>query len=108
MIRTDLLVPVMLALAVLAALAYRAQPLDLVLAAAFGIVGYYLTKHGWPRVPLVIAFVLGAVLEDNLLLTWRLAGLGRIDVLHRPVAIVLVLLIVATVGWLWAGRAATR
>ena len=64
-IRTDLLVPVMLALAVLAALAYRANGLDLVLAAAFGIVGYYLTKHDWPRVPLVIAFVLGAVLEDN-------------------------------------------
>ena len=42
------------------------------------------------------------------MLTWGLAGLGRIDVLHRPVAIVLVLLIVATVGWLWAGRAATR
>ncbi len=107
-IRTDLLVPVMLALAVLAALAYRANGLDLVLAAAFGIIGYYLTKHDWPRVPLVIAFVLGAVLEDNLLLTWRLAGLGRIDMLHRPVAITLAVLIVATIGWLWAGRSAAR
>jgi putative tricarboxylic transport membrane protein len=107
-IRTDLLAPVMLVLAVLAALAYRGSGQDLVLAAGFGIVGYYLAKHDWPRVPLVIAFVLGAVLEDNLLLTWRLAGLGRIDLLERPVALVLILLIAATVFWLWRARVPGR
>jgi putative tricarboxylic transport membrane protein len=93
---------------VLAALAYRGSGQDLVLAAGFGIVGYYLAKHDWPRVPLVIAFVLGAVLEDNLLLTWRLAGLGRIDLLERPVALVLILLIAATVFWLWRARVPGR
>ena len=107
-IRTDLLAPVMLALAVLGAIAYHGNGLDLALAAVFGIIGYYLAKHDWPRVPLVIAFVLGSVLEDNLLLTARLAGLGRIDPLDRPVAMVLVLLIVATIIWLWRGRVGAR
>jgi putative tricarboxylic transport membrane protein len=107
-IRTDLLTPVMLALVALAAVAYRGEPLDLLLAAAFGVVGYYLVKHGWPRVPLVIAFVLGAVLEDNLLLTWRLAGLGRIGLSQRPAAIALALMILATIAWLWSGRSTAR
>jgi putative tricarboxylic transport membrane protein len=92
----------------LAAVAYRGEPLDLLLAAAFGVVGYYLVKHGWPRVPLVIAFVLGAVLEDNLLLTWRLAGLGRIGLSQRPAAIALALMILATIAWLWSGRSTAR
>ncbi|MFO1035866.1 MAG: tripartite tricarboxylate transporter permease [Geminicoccaceae bacterium] len=105
-IRTDLLAPIMLALAFLAAGSYRGDPLDIVLAALFGVAGYYLGKHGWPRVPLVIAFVLGAVLEDNLLLSLRLARLGRLDLLDRPIAWAMALLIAATIAWLW--RAGSR
>jgi TctA family transporter len=107
-LRTDLLTPLMLVLCALAAVAYRGAMLDLVVAGVFGIAGYYLARHGWPRVPLIIAFVLGTVLEDNLLLTWRLLSLGRIDPLARPVAIVLAALVLLTIAWLGHGRTRRR
>ena len=100
-IRQDLLAPVILALVAIAAIADRGQPLDLVVVAAFGIVGLVLQRHGWPRVPFVIAFVLGAAFEDNLLLTLRLIDLGRVDLADRPLTWLLVLLVLATMAWMW-------
>ena len=85
----------------IAAIADRGRPLDLVVVAAFGIVGLVLQRHGWPRVPFVIAFVLGAAFEDNLLLTLRLIDLGRVDLADRPLTWLLVLLVLATMAWMW-------
>ena len=105
-IRQDLLVPVILALVAIAAIADRGQPLDLVLVAAFGVGGLVLQRHGWPRVPFVIAFVLGAAFENNLLQTWRLIDLGRVHLADRPLTWLLVLVVLATMAWTW--RASRR
>jgi putative tricarboxylic transport membrane protein len=95
-LRSELLAPVILCLAALGALATRGLLGDLLVAASFGAFGYLLRRHGWPRVPLAIGFVLGAAFETNLLLTLRLQELGRIDVLERPIALGLALLTLAT------------
>ena len=39
---------------------------DVLIAAAFGLVGYWLTKHEFEPAPLVLAFVLGPLMEENL------------------------------------------
>jgi putative tricarboxylic transport membrane protein len=95
-IRSDLLVPLVLVLIADAAIIYRGQPADLIVAAVFGVVGYYFKKYGWPRVPFVIALVLSPMFEINLHLTAQLQMLGRIDLLGRPIAAVLALLVVLT------------
>lgn len=104
-VRLDRLLPVILALVVIAAVAYRGRSDDLVLAAAFGIVGFLMLRFGWPRVPFVIAFVLGRLLEDNLLLTLRLMDLGRVTLLGRPIALVILALILLTLAWALRQRA---
>jgi putative tricarboxylic transport membrane protein len=93
---TRFLAPVILGLIAMAAILNRGRPEDLILTVAFGLFGYALRVFGWPRVPLVIALVLGAMFETNLHLTLRLHELGRIDLLDRPVGMVLLLLLVAT------------
>jgi putative tricarboxylic transport membrane protein len=103
-IRSDLLVPFVLALIAIAAVIYRGQPEDLVVTAAFGLFGYYLKKYGWPRVPFVIALVLGPMFEINLHLTTQLERLGRIHLLGRPIAAALALLIVLTLLLPFVGR----
>ncbi len=95
-VRTDLLVPIIFSLVAVASIAYRGRPEDLLVAALFGVLGYCCKTYRWPRVPLVIALVLGPMFEANLHLTLKLQSLGRIDLLHRPVAGVLALLIVLT------------
>lgn len=93
-IRTTRLVPVILALAALGAIQYRGYLADLICAVVFGVVGYLMKRHDWPRIPLVMALALAPLFENSLHLTLRLHELGRIDFWSRPVVIVLLVLTV--------------
>src|SRR5882672_691027 len=42
------------------------SPTDVVIAAIFGLIGYWLVKHDFEPAPLVLAFVLGPLMEENL------------------------------------------
>jgi putative tricarboxylic transport membrane protein len=88
-VRTQLITPVILVLTAVGAYAFRNRIEDVVVAFGFGFVGYLLKKHGWPRIPFVIAFVLGNLFETNFLLTLRLQSLDRIDVFTRPLVLIL-------------------
>ena len=103
-LRTDVLAPVILALGAMGAVASSGRNGDLVVALAFGVLGYFMLRYGWPRVPFVIAFVLGRMLEDNLLLTIRLVELGRLTPWNRPIAIAIVLLTALSVFWMLRGQ----
>ena len=93
-LRTSRLVPVILTLAMLGVVQYRGLAADAVCAVAFGLVGFMMKRHRWPRVPMVIAMSLAPLFETNLHLTLRLQALGRIDFWSRPVVLVLLALIV--------------
>jgi len=97
-IRTHLLAPVMLGIAALGALAYRGRLGDLLVAFGFGVFGYYLNKHGWSRIPLVIALVLAPLFEMYFHLTVQLHELGRVYFWTRPIAMGLLLLTVLSLG----------
>ena len=42
------------------------SPSDVIIAGTFGLIGYWLTKHDFEPAPLVLAFVLGPLIEENL------------------------------------------
>jgi putative tricarboxylic transport membrane protein len=73
---------------------------DLHVAAAFGVLGYLFRHFDWPRIPFVIAFVLGDFIEDNLAMTVKLADAGRIDLSTRPAAWVMLVVILLTLAWM--------
>jgi putative tricarboxylic transport membrane protein len=41
-------------------------PFDVVLAAIFGVIGYFLIKHDFEPAPMLLGFVLGPLMEENL------------------------------------------
>ena len=88
-VRTHLLVPFILVLATLGAFVYRGRFEDVVAAYLFGFVGYSMERLGWPRIPLVVALVLGPLFERNFHLTVRLHQLDRINFWSRPIAMTL-------------------
>jgi putative tricarboxylic transport membrane protein len=90
--RSVRLAPTILVLAIVGCLYYRGLMADTVYALVFGLVGYFMKRHHWPRVPLVIALVLAPMLETNLHLTLRLQELGRIDFWSRPAVVGLIVL----------------
>jgi len=91
-VRTCRLLPGILALAAIGAVQYRGLFSDLLCAVVFGVVGYLMKRNDWPRIPLIIAFTLAPLFENNLHLTLRLQELGRIDFLTRPIVLALLAL----------------
>ena len=95
-IGTRLLAPWVMTLAVVGAYVYRGRMIDVWVAFGFGIFGYYMKKFGWPRIPLIIAFVLGELFESNLHLVIRLNEAGKIHFWERPIVVVLAILTVGS------------
>lgn len=95
-VRTQVLVPFVLVVATLGTYIYRSRFEDVVAAYVFGLVGYLMKRLGWPRIPLVVALVLGPLFERNFHLTLRLHELERIDFWTRPVAMSLLALTVVS------------
>jgi putative tricarboxylic transport membrane protein len=76
------------------------SPFDCVLTAAFGLVGYWLVKHDFEPAPMLLGFVLGPLMEENLRRAMLIARGDPSTFVTRPISgsligIALVLLIVA-------------
>ena len=61
-----LLVPGILAISAVGVYSVHATTFDLMLMSTFGVVGYLLRKQGVPMAPLILGFVLGDMMEQNL------------------------------------------
>jgi len=63
--------------------------------AVFGVIGFVMKRGGWPRPPVILALVLGPILERSFQISTRIhEGPGW---LGRPIVIVLLLIIVTTI-----------
>jgi putative tricarboxylic transport membrane protein len=61
-----MLVPGILAISAVGVYSVHATTFDLMLMSIFGVVGYLLRKQGVPMAPLILGFVLGDMMEQNL------------------------------------------
>jgi len=105
---TQLLVPLLLVLASVGAYVYKGQLADVFAAFLFGALGYYMKKYDWPRIPLVIALVLGFLFETNFHITLKLHELGRINIWTRPIAMTLLALSVLSLALPYLQASQTR
>jgi len=63
---TWILAPVILAISIVGVWSVHATGFDLILVTALGVFGYALRKLGFPMAPLILGFVLGDMMEQNL------------------------------------------
>jgi putative tricarboxylic transport membrane protein len=70
------------------------SPTDVVISAIFGLVGYWLTKHDFEPAPLVLAFVLGPLMEENLRRAMLIARGDATVFITRPISGTLIALAV--------------
>jgi|GEM_PF-1671997 len=103
-LRIDRLALPCMIVSILALLQLESRLLDVYTAIGFGLVGYFWRAHGWPRVPFVIAFVLGSLIETNLVLTSQLIEFGRIVPHERVASVVLFVMIFGSILWLRTKR----
>jgi TctA family transporter len=97
-VRTHLLLPIIIALVTTGAYVFRGRFEDILVAYLFGLIGYGMKIFDWPRIPLLIAFVLGPLFENNFLITLKLHELGTINFWQRPIAMSLLVLTLASLA----------
>jgi putative tricarboxylic transport membrane protein len=61
-------------------------PTDVLIAAVFGLIGYWLVKYDFEPAPLVLAFVLGPLMEENLRRAMLIARGDATVFLTRPIS----------------------
>jgi putative tricarboxylic transport membrane protein len=103
----SLLIPLILAIAIIGSFAINGRIGDSVSTIAFGVVGYLCFKYNYSRVNLIIGFALGPIFETNLHLSTQLYGSDF--VVRRPGAALLAALVLLTiVWWFWRGKPEKR
>src|SRR5499425_3808740 len=86
-IRPEILLPVIVALVFVAAFEGEHDWGDLYSLLFFGVVGWIMKRLGWPRPPMVLGLVVGAIFERYLFISTQLYGWGWL--LRPPVLVIL-------------------
>lgn len=95
-----LLAPILLAFMMLGSLVATGTFSDIVTFLCFGIVGTLMDKGGWPRVPIILGFVLGEILETYLSIALDAYGYGFV---FRPLVLTMVVAILLGLILSWKG-----
>jgi putative tricarboxylic transport membrane protein len=93
--RTDVhyLAPVVISIALIGAYALQSSFGDVVAAMIFGVIGYFMVRFDYPRITLVIALVLGGIVERSYHQSLMMSGGSHGIFFTRPVTGVLLTLI---------------
>lgn len=95
-VKPEYLVPVVVVISLMGAFALNNSFLDVILAATFAILGYLFKKFGYSNACIIVGVMLGSIAERNLALTRQAYGWSF---LTRPLAIVLMALVVLVIVW---------
>lgn len=93
-VRGAILAPITALITLLGAFTIRNSMFDVLLVVLFGAVGYLMKKFGFEPGPLVLAFVLGSLLESNLRRSLLVLGGDVTGFLTRPISGTLLVLFV--------------
>ncbi len=94
-----LLAPMLVFLLALGAYSYRGYFLDVVITFAFGLIGHAFRRHHFTLIALMVGLFLGDQLDQNIVRFVILYGDDPLELLGRPIAVVLALLSVGLVAF---------
>ena len=81
--------PVVCVLGVLGAFSTRLNVTDAFVALIFGVIGYFMMKHHFPRVSLLVALILGHMAEKSFFQSLQIARGSYAIFIARPISLVL-------------------
>jgi putative tricarboxylic transport membrane protein len=81
-----LLYPMILVFCCIGVYSLNNTPFDVMLTAMFGLLGYWLLKHGFEPAPMLLGFVLGPLMEENLRRAMLLARGDATVFFTRPIS----------------------
>jgi len=105
-IRGSLMAPGIIAFGLVAAYGAGGKIGDVIVAAAFGLISVFMQKYGYSRIALIIALVLGGLLEASY--HQSMTAFGVSGFFTRPIALVLLSIAVLSLAWPLIRRKKTR
>lgn len=96
-----ILSPLILILIAIGAYSINSSVADIVMVTAFGVLGWWLRHQGFDLTPLILGFVLGPDIEENLRKSLTITG-GDFGIFLRPISmtfLMLALLIIVITTW---------
>ncbi len=82
--------PLILLLSVVGAYTVRNSMFDVAVSLVFGVIGYFLRKYQWPLAPLLLAFILGPLLEKYLIQSLSMSGGSLLIFFQRGLSLSLI------------------
>ena len=104
-VRYTFMVPIMFIFILLGAFSVNRDPLDLVVVVAFGILGYFMRRSGYPRPAMILGLVLGDLMEKYL---YRSVASYGFSWLGRPAVIVILMLAALSLFFTLRGQMRAR
>lgn len=102
-VRYTFMVPIMFIFILMGAFSVNRDPIDLLVVVAFGILGYFMRRLGYPRPAMILGLVLGDLMEKYL---YRSIASYGFSWLSRPA--VIALLALATISFVFTVRGRLR
>ncbi|NWF55561.1 MAG: tripartite tricarboxylate transporter permease [Syntrophaceae bacterium] len=92
----NILLPVIVLICLIGVYTVNSSSLDLLMLAVFGFVGYVLRGLGFPVAPLILAMVIGPMLETSLRQSLNITGGNPAHMIFRPICLTMYMIVGAT------------
>ena len=86
-----IMAPVILMICMIGAYSLRNSMFDIGVTLIFGIIGYFIRKHGWPTAPLILCGILGPILEKSLVNSLAMSAGSPMIFFTRPICLALLI-----------------
>jgi putative tricarboxylic transport membrane protein len=94
-----ILIPLILVFVLVGAYTVGGAISDLWIMLGFGVIGYLMRKFDYPAVPLLLALVLGPMMEKNLKTSLAISQGSVAIFFQRPISLTLLILVILSVCW---------
>jgi putative tricarboxylic transport membrane protein len=106
--RAEIIAPIIIVFCLVGAYMIRETWQDMMVTTIFGILGYYLSKHGYHPIPLVLGMILGRIAEMGLFTALEVSDNGIWIFFTRIPSLVIFLCILLIVFWPYVQRTYKR
>ena len=103
-LQAEIISPIVIVLCLLGSYISREYWQDMMVATIFGIFGYYLKKHGYHPIPLVLGIVLGPIAENGFFQTLSFSRNGLLVFITRIPSLIIFLCVLAVFFWTYIER----
>lgn len=90
-VKSIYLMPVIFVLCIVGSFALKNSMFDVWIMLIFGVIGYYMNKHNYPILPMILALILGKILEEQFRMSLIISLGDPFIFFKKPISLILLL-----------------